>query len=295
MDSVVKTSLVQVPAIYRRRVGDIVVTALSDGYSPSLISRLRNIDTPDAEAMLASAFRSPVPRVSVNVYAIHSAGRIALVDTGSGNSMGPTLGHLQANMVHAGIDPKSIDTVLLTHMHPDHSNGLSDDDGNILFPKAEVVVHEKEVAHWTNDAHMATATERAREKYFIAGRRQLEIYRKQLRTFSKGEVFPGVTAVPIPGHTPGHTAYLVSSGNDSLLIWGDIVHHPDIQIPRPEVGMEFDSDINAAIDTRKRVFDMAATDRVLVSGMHLHFPGFAHLHKDGPGYALHPEGWEYSF
>jgi len=281
----------QVPAIYRRRIGDIVVTALSDGYSPSLITRLRNIDTETAQAMLVRAFRPPAPRVSVNVYAIEHRGRLALVDTGSGDSMGPTMGFLRTQMEAAGLDPMRVDTILLTHMHPDHSNGMTDDDGTPRFPNAKVRVHRKEIAHWTDDAQMAVASERAKEKYFLANRRQLEIHRERLQPFDGGEVFPGVSAVPIPGHTPGHTAYMVASGDDRLLIWGDLVHHPDIQIELPHVGMEFDSDLDLAIETRRRILEMAANERLLVTGMHLHFPGFAHVRKQGDGFVLHPEGW----
>ena len=113
-----------------------------------------------------------------------------------------------------------------------------------------------------------------------------------MRTFEKGEVFPGVTAIPAPGHTPGHTTYMVSSGQHQLLIWGDTVHVPEVQTARPEVCMAFDSDIAAAEATRRRVFDMVATDKLLVSGMHLHFPGFTRLVKRGTGYQLIPAAWE---
>jgi glyoxylase-like metal-dependent hydrolase (beta-lactamase superfamily II) len=105
-------------------------------------------------------------------------------------------------------------------------------------------------------------------------------------------VFPGVTAIPRHGHTPGHTTFLISSGNDQLLIWGDIVHVPEVQTARPEVCMEFDTDANAAAAARRQVFDMVASDRLLVTGMHLNFPGFAHLVRRGTGYQLIPAAWE---
>lgn len=283
----------QFPGIYRRKIGDIAVVALSDGYSPSLITRLNNISQDDAEAALTAAFRSPVPRVSVNAFAVYSAGRLAIIDTGAGNTMGPTLGFLPRNMQAAGIEAAAIDTVLLTHMHPDHSNGLLDERDRRLFPNAEIVVHEAEISHWQDDAAMARATPRARERYFEGGRKLIAHHKDAIRTFSGGEVFPGVTAVPIAGHTPGHTAFLISSGGEQVLIWGDTVHHPDIQVRFPEVTMEFDSDPDQAIMARKRVFDMVATDRMLVAGMHMHFPGFGHLAHEGGSYRLVPEGWQF--
>ena len=104
-------------------------------------------------------------------------------------------------------------------------------------------------------------------------------------------MFPGVTAIPRHGHTPGHTTFMISSGNEQLLIWGDTVHVPEVQTARPEVCMEFDTDADAAAASRRRVFDMAATDRLLVTGMHMHFPGFAHVAREGGAFRFHPEAW----
>jgi glyoxylase-like metal-dependent hydrolase (beta-lactamase superfamily II) len=283
----------QVAGVYHRRVGDIVVTALSDGYYDTPLSLLRNISAEEASSMLAAAFRPAAPRVSINAYLIYSAGRLALVETGAGNSMGPTLGQLPKNLARAGVDPSKIDTVLLTHMHPDHSNGLSAPDGRPCFPNAELLIHESDVAHWQDDAEMARATERQRIRYFEGARLQLSRCRQNLRTFRAGEVFPGVTAVPTPGHTPGHTAFLVSSGAESLLISGDIVNRPDLQFSRPEVGMEFDSDLEAARAGRIRLFDMLVAEKLLFTGIHLHFPGFAHLVRRAGEYVLVPEAWSF--
>jgi glyoxylase-like metal-dependent hydrolase (beta-lactamase superfamily II) len=282
----------QVAGVYRRRVGDIIVTALSDGYLDASFAVMR-IPPEDADAILASHFRPSPPRIAVNAFAIHSGDRLALIETGSGNSMGPTLGWLRQNLSIAGIDPAQIDTILLTHVHPDHSNGLVGDAGEINFPAAELRVHEDEVTHWHDDGKMARATERQRVRYFEAARRQLAPYRDRMRTFRKGEVFPGITAIPIPGHTPGHTAFLVQSGSDSLLIWGDTVHVPEIQVARPDVTMEFDTDPNAAAAMRRHVFDMAVSDRLLIGGMHLHFPSFGRMAKRAGDYVLVPEAWAF--
>jgi glyoxylase-like metal-dependent hydrolase (beta-lactamase superfamily II) len=285
----------QIPGVYRRRIGDIVVTAISDGYLDGAYEFMRDITPQDAAAILRDAFRPAPPRISINCFVIHSAGRIALVETGSGNSMGPTLGKMPRNLAAAGIDTKSIDTILLTHMHPDHSNGLTDENGVAKFPQVELVVAERDVAHWFDDAAMARATERQQMRFFRWAREQIAPYQKQRRD-AKGEVFPGVTAEPIPGHTPGHTAYRVASKGEQLLIWGDIVHIPDIQTRRPDVYMEPDVDGQAAIAMRKRVFDMVVTDRLLAAGMHMHFPGFLNLNRrPGGGYELVPEIWNQTF
>jgi len=285
----------QIPGVYRRRIGDIVVTAISDGYLDGAYEFMRDITPQDAERILKESFRPAPPRISINCFVIHSAGRLALVETGSGNSMGPTLGKMPQNLVAAGIDTKSIDTLLLTHMHPDHSNGLTDENGVAKFPHVELVVAERDVAHWFDDAAMARATERQQMRFFRWAREQIAPYQKQRRD-AKGEVFPGVTAEPIPGHTPGHTAYRIASKGEQLLIWGDIVHIPDIQTRRPDVYMEPDVDGAAAIAMRKRVFDIVATDRLLAAGMHMHFPGFLNLNRRaGGGYELVPEIWDQAF
>lgn len=282
----------QIPGVYHRRVGDITVTGISDGYLDGNLDVLRNIEKEEARQILADNFR-PARRTAVNCFVIHTAGRRILVETGCGKYMAATGGQLLANLSAAGIDPASIDAVMLTHMHPDHSAGLTDmTTGKRHFPNAELVMHENEPKHWFDDGAMAKGDDREKKLFFQAGREQTEPYRSRWRLFQKGEVFPGITAMPLHGHTPGHTGYLVSSGGQNLLIWGDIVHVPEVQTARPEVCMAFDTDKAQAEATRRKIFDMVATDRLMVTGMHLHFPGFTHLVRQGSGYRLIPVAWE---
>ena len=192
----------QIPGVYHRRIGDIVVTALSDGYLDGVVEVMQNIAPADATRMLTEQFR-PGRRTSVNCYLVHSGGRLALIETGSGDYLLPTAGKLQRNLKAAGVDPADIDTVILTHMHPDHSAGLTDPEtGQRFFPDAELVVHQNEPKHWQDDGAMNRADERARKLYFQCAREQIAPYHNQMRTFADAvEVFPGVTAMPLPGHT----------------------------------------------------------------------------------------------
>ncbi len=286
----------QIPGVYHRRIGDVVVTALSDGYLDGTVEVMQNIDPTDATQMLTASFR-PSRRTSVNCYLVYSAGRLALIETGSGDYLQPTAGKLRQNLKAAGVHPANIEAVILTHMHPDHSAGLADPrTGEKFFPNAELVVHQNEPRHWQDDGAMGRADERARKLYFQCAREQMAPYHNQMRTFDgEVEVFPGVTSLPLHGHTPGHSGYRIASGDQSLLIWGDIIHVPEVQVARPEVTMDFDTDPHAAAATRRHTFDMVAADRQLIAGMHVHFPGFAHLVKEGEAYLLLPEPWDQAF
>ncbi len=292
MASPIAPPTVQIPGVYHRRIGDITISAISDGFLDGNLEVLRNIAQDEARQILTDNFR-PARRTAVNCFLIYSAGRLALVETGCGTLMAATGGQLMKNLKAAGVDPATIDTVILTHMHPDHSAGLTDmATGKRNFPNAELVMHENEPKHWFDDAAMARGNEREQKMFFKAGRDQVLPYKDRWRLFQKGEVFPGVTAMPFHGHTPGHTGYMVASGGEQLLIWGDIVHVPEVQTARPEVCMAFDTDTGQAEATRRRVFDMVQTDKLMITGMHLHFPGFSRLVKSGTGYRLSPAAWE---
>ena len=280
----------QTPGVHHRTVGDVVVTALNDGAFEASFDWLTCIDPAEPPALHAASFRAIPPWITVNAFLLHLGERLVLVDSGCGGVMGPSLGKLTENLAAMGVAPGTIDTVLLTHLHPDHVGGLIDAAGAAVLPNAELIVHEAEPPFWGDDAVLAGASDQDRGFIELA-RATLAAYRGRVRTVASGEVLPGVTAVPAPGHTPGHTGWLIASGGDSLLIWGDVVHMPGVQFARPGAGMGFDVDGAQAIATRQRIMDMAATDRLLVAGMHLDFPTFGHVARAGEGYAFIPEVW----
>ena len=142
------------------------------------------------------------------------------------------------------------------------------------------------------DGARSRAPESQQSRYFNVARQQIAPYQNQRKNPGDG-VFPHVNAINLSGHTPGHTGYLLESGGEALLLWGDICHVPDIQVRRPEVTMAFDTDPQAAIATRKRAFDMAVADKLLVAGVHLHFPGFSYMAREGGGYRMIPESWRF--
>lgn len=277
------------PGFYRRQVGGFTVTAVNDGtlnLSPAI---LRGIGEAEASALAGARFGTRPAHGYVNTFLVQGAGRTILIDTGAADSMAPTLGRLLPNLAAAGVRPADVDLVLLTHFHPDHSNGLAAKDGTAVFPNAALSVSEAEAAFWL-DTDPEGAAEGLRP-YLAAARAAVAPYAARLTRSGGQPVAPGVAPVALPGHTPGHTGYRIDDGGESLLIWGDIMHMPDVQAPHPEVTVVYDLDPAQAEASRRRVLDMVAADRMAVAGMHLHFPGFAHVVRAGTGYAVVTEPW----
>ncbi len=267
-----------------RRIGDIDVTALSDGVLAAPLDVVLGMDRGEAERLAGRQPGEPEP-IAVNAFLLKLAGKWALVDTGSGNTMGPTLGKLPDNLRALGVAPDEIGTIFLTHLHPDHSNGLVDDAGRALYPNAEVVLHEREAQFWLDRDAATGATERIRRNIAKAAVTTAP-YRERMRTVRDGEGAPGVSAVLLAGHTPGHTGWLVAAEGQSVLIWGDLVHLASIQVARPDTGLVYDVDPQAACQTRRRMFDRIAADKLAVAGAHLDFPGFGTIVRRGNGFAF---------
>ncbi|WP_322013524.1 MBL fold metallo-hydrolase [Paraburkholderia sp. J12] len=267
-----------------QRAGDFTITAISDGYLTASLDFLSNIDPSEASRMQHAAGQQTPCAVHINCYVVHGSGRTILIDGGAGG-IKQWGGQLKANLLLAGIEPSAIDTILLTHAHPDHVGGLVDATGHVAFPNAELVAHQQEVKFWQDDGNLSRASERARGNFLVA-RQVFDGYRYRLRTFEEGEVLAGIRAMPLPGHTEGHTGYLLESRGDSALVWGDIVHFPHIQIQRPDVSIAFDQDPSLAAGTRSRLLDMASSEGLLIAGMHLGEPGFARIKRTRGKYSL---------
>jgi len=280
----------QVPGIYRRRIGDAMVTVINDGYLDMPFELLRGVPLEDMHVLMREMFHNGPPRITVNAYVVQTGGRTVLVDAGGGSTTVFSMGLLPENLRTAGFSPADFDTVVLTHIHPDHSSGLLGTSGEPLFSRAEIVIHEDDIAFWSDpvlrDGGVPAAT-----PYLDSAAAMLGAYRDQLRPGRDDVVAPGLKLLPLPGHTPGHAGYRLDSAGETLVIWGDTVHVPEIQVPRPQVTSEYDIDESLAADSRRRIFDLVAGERLLVAGGHLHMPGFAHLVRTSDSYRLVPERW----
>ncbi len=259
------------------KIGDYTVTAFSDGVFETSINVTVGVDKQMTQRISGKSLTDPV-FLSVNAFLVEGRGVRALVDAGTGDTMGPELGKLPENLVAAGVPLDSITHILLTHIHPDHSNGLIDGAGAAWFPKAEVVVQEDEIKFW-NDRDLSQAAHDRQRKNMINARRSLVPYADRTTRIGDGEFLPGIHAMKSPGHTPGHNTWTIERGGDSLIIWGDTIHMAFMQLQRPEIAFIFDTDPEQAVQSRLRLLDRVAADRTRVAGMHLDFPGFGYVRR----------------
>jgi glyoxylase-like metal-dependent hydrolase (beta-lactamase superfamily II) len=284
---------VQAPGVYRLKVGGFEVTVLSDGWLP-LEAKIFSGDPTIAPKLLEASFlpKDAIP-TSVNEWLVNTGDKLVLVDTGTSNLFGPTLGRLAKHLAAAGIEPGAVDAIILTHMHPDHANGLLTPDKKIAFPNASVHVHETELGFWTS-AEIAGRAPDDFKPFFEMARNAINPYAEagKVMTFKDGgEVLPGMAVTVAPGHTVGHSMVRLSSQGRALLLWGDIVHNAALQFPEPDRAISFDTDQAMAIASRKRVFDMAANERLTIAGSHLPFPGIGHVAKAATGCTYVPIEW----
>ncbi|WP_262296363.1 MBL fold metallo-hydrolase [Microvirga sesbaniae] len=283
----------QAPGFYRYKVGDIEVMAVNDGSAPRpLEGFIRNAELPAVQQAAREAF---LPQDTIqntfNGLVVRSGDRLTVIDTGNGDMGAPTTGRWMENFRAAGFDPAQVNTVVISHFHGDHINGLRRKDGTAVFPNAEVMVPAAEWAFWMDDARMNQAPENARGG-FQGARRVFGPIAKDVKQYDMDkEVVPGLTSIAAPGHTPGHTAFMLSSGSGRLLILSDTANHPALFVRNPDWSAIFDMDADQARATRRKMLDLAAAERAQVAFYHAPFPATGHIAKEGNGFRFVPVQW----
>jgi glyoxylase-like metal-dependent hydrolase (beta-lactamase superfamily II) len=289
----------QAPGFYRYKVGDYECTSINDGvFLRPIDNFVANVSKEQAQAQ-ADADYMPKGMVAVpfNPQLINTGSKLILIDCGNGVSMlGPSkgrAGRTLQNLAAAGVDPKTIDIVLMSHLHPDHTNGIRAADGSMAFPNAEIMVPAKDWEFWMSDENAAKAQSNEMMKNYFANVKKIYagIESKVTRYDWGKEVAPGITSIATPGHTPGHTSFAIASGNSKILVQADVTNIPEFFLRNPDWHVVYDTDPDLAQSTRHKFYDMAAAEKATVVGFHFSFPSIGHVEKDGAKYQLIPAGW----
>ena len=276
--------------VTRVDLGSVSVTMLSDGQGarPLDANFVRNVPLAEVQAALTEA-KLPTDRIDVpfNPFVADIGGQRVLFDTGSGEFGAAGSGKLLENMGKAGIDPKSVTAVVISHFHGDHINGLRNKAGNLVFPNAKIYVPAPEWNWWMDEARLA-ATPEAQRGGLNTARRVFSPIAATVVRFEPGtEILPGVRSIAAYGHTPGHTAFMIEGGSRKLLYWADTTN-VFLFVRNPDWAVVFDMDADAAKATRRRIADLAIRENALVAGYHLPGSGIGTLSTRGKGYEFTP-------
>jgi glyoxylase-like metal-dependent hydrolase (beta-lactamase superfamily II) len=272
------------------KVGDVEVITVYDGFATRPIDD-KFVPGVTVEQIQAALKKGGLPGGATmdnpfTVTFIRTKGKTYMFDSSTGGQLAPTAGlALAKNIYKAGIDPSKLSGIIVTHFHPDHISGMiSQTTGSRVFGDTEIVVPAAELAFWTDAGKGGAANKALHERVSNSLGKW-----KNVRQVKDGEtVIPGVTAIYTPGHTAGHTSYVVASGRNTLLVAGDLTSMHSINLANPGWSISFDADKPMAEATRRKMFDRAVKDRMVVTGYHWGMPGAGTIKKDGNGYALVP-------
>lgn len=282
------------PGFRRMKMGDVEIISLLDGITRRPLGEefVANAPLAEVRALLASQ-NLPTDYIDVpyTPFLVVAGGRRILMDTGLGDWGGPSTGKLVENLRAAGFAPTDIDTVLISHHHGDHINGLRNKTGEFVFSKAKVMVPAGEHAFWMDDQRAAAATDARMKGLFEGARRTFgAMPAGMLSTFEPGaEILPGIKSVAAYGHTPGMVMFEVTSAGQMFTFVADLTNVPALFARNPDWAVAFDMDPETARQTRRAAFARLVAGNGLVGGFHFPFPAFGRMAVAGNGYAFVPQ------
>jgi glyoxylase-like metal-dependent hydrolase (beta-lactamase superfamily II) len=278
------------PYYYRFKFGDAEATIISDGTLPlgDPHASFSGLTPAEMDRQLTDNFL-PLSNAVLeqNILVLNTGDRIVLFDTGMGSLklFGPTTGRLLDTLKQAGIDAKDVDAVVMSHAHVDHCGGCVADDGTRNFPNAQYYIAQSDFDYWTDESKVAPAL----KDFLVTARKNLLPNRDRMVFFKDGQEFlPGITAISAPGHTVGHTIFMINSGKEQLCYIGDLTHHPVLLMEKPLTEFAYDTDPKQSAQTRVKMLTMLATNRVPVLAYHFAWPGIGHVAKQGDGFRYFP-------
>lgn len=286
-------------AVYRFKVGDINAMVVSDGTLSFPASFFVPKADPNAVTKVLSEHFMSTENVfsHVNTLYIETDEHKVLIDTGAGNGFGPTAGHLLENLQATGIAATDIDTVILTHAHPDHIGGILDADGQLRLPNAQFYISQAESGFWLADTvemPNSLLDEATRSKMIATAKTNLIAIRDRTTLFAMGdEIIPHIQAVDSVGHTPGQASFLITSGEDSLLSTGDVFFSDPLNLENPDWEVAFDYDPEQGLTARRELLETVTAERRLLLVPHMPFPGLGHVRTQKDAYGWEPVIWKF--
>lgn len=284
----------QAPYFYRFNHGNMQATVVSDGPLPlgDPSGAFTGVSKEEIGKMLTDNFLSPTNAIlEQNILVLNTGDKLVLFDTGMGSStmFGPTTGKLLASLKAAGIDPKDIDAVVATHGHCDHVWGIMSDDGKPHFPNAQIYISQADFDFWTDEKKLEMKDPAYMKPFVEGARKNLLPVRDRVVFVKDGQEFlPGIQAMSAPGHTVGHTAFMITSDGKTMCNIGDLTHHQILLVEKPRIEFAYDTDPKQSANTRVRILDMLAAQKIPLLAYHFPWPGFGHVAKQGDGFRYHP-------
>ncbi|MDE0530997.1 MAG: MBL fold metallo-hydrolase [Albidovulum sp.] len=265
------------------KLGSFEIFSLSDGSAEFGSELFSGAESSEINELLVNANKSKI-ETNFNSLLIRDESGNTLIDTGMRGLSGPETGHLPAALAEIGIAESDIDRLVLTHLHPDHIAGAVTPDGSAVFDAAEVFITSDEIVFWSNLDNFPN--EEARKFQQLAAS-VLNAYDGKIKSVDKdAEISSGISLMDLPGHTPGHVGILIDSGDESFIFATDIFHAQDLQLANPEIAIAYDVDKELAVRTRKRFFDMVASDATYFTAGHILGAEVGQLERYGTGYAF---------